>query len=130
MWVEPEAAAAELVPFFDATLEAAWSPRNLTERGLEGREEPDGSVSHQVVRAPLAILEAEGATIEGGTGRARLPHLAGSSPFSAGVTERSATATFTVRRDRPDATVRVTVRADKGGTARTEPVRLDATATE
>src|SRR5690606_3108568 len=70
-------------------------PTNLTERGLVGRENPDGTVSRQVARSPLVVLEVDGGRVEEGSGRVRLPHLAGSSPYSAGVTERRATASFT-----------------------------------
>lgn len=99
-------------------------PTNLTEQGLVGRRLRDGTLADQVAAPPLAILEVQGAVVEGGHGRKRIGHLAGSSPFSAGVKERSATVAFVVRRLEPDAAVQITVASDKAGTARTAAVQL------
>lgn len=101
-------------------------PTNLTEQGLVGRRLRDGTMADQVSAPPLVIVSAEGAVVEGGHGRIRIPHLAGSSPFSKGVSARSATVSFVVRRQDPEATVRVTVTAEKAGTARSRAVGLES----
>lgn len=99
-------------------------PTNLTERGLEGREMPDGRIMRQVARSPLVILEVEGGELAGGNGRLRIPHLAGSSPFSPGVSERERTVAFEVVRGSEGAAVEVIVEGEKGGTLRSERVLL------
>jgi hypothetical protein len=104
-----------------------YLPTNVTERGLEGRLLRDGSVVNQVSRPPLAVLTANGAAIEDGNGRKRIPHLAGLSTFSKGVKERSTIVSFSVRREAPGATVQITVASDKGGTVRSRTVPLAAT---
>jgi hypothetical protein len=103
---------------------AGYLPTNLTERGLVGAVRPDGTVADQVATPPLVVLTAEGAGVEGGNGRVRIPHLAGASPHSAGVRGSSATVSYVVRRTAPGGAVRVTVESDKGGTVRTGAVAL------
>jgi hypothetical protein len=99
-------------------------PTNLTERGLLGREMPDGSVMRQVARSPLVVLEVEGGHVLEGNGRLRIPHLAGSSPFSRGVTERERIVSFQVLREGAQGEVRLTVHGEKGGTLRSGPIPL------
>lgn len=101
-----------------------YLPTNLTEQGLWGGGRGMAGAALQVSPPPLVILEATWSTIEEGNGRVRIPHLAGSSPYSPGAPERSTTVSFVVRRESPVATVRFTVVSDKGGTARTEVVAL------
>jgi hypothetical protein len=96
-------------------------PTHLTTRGLAGTGD-DTRMIEAVVPPPLVILEADGATIEGGNGRARTPHLAGSNPFLASPAPRSWTVTYEVRRDRPDATLRAVVEAARAGVARSGSV--------
>ncbi len=102
-----------------------YLPTNLTEQGLVGGDRGMAGAALQVSPPPLVILAAEGASIEEGNGRVRISHLAGSSPYSPGVPDRSATVSFVVRREAPGATVQVTVVSDKGGTDRTEVVALE-----
>jgi hypothetical protein len=99
-------------------------PTNVTERGLEGRAEADGTGSWQVARAPLVVLELEGGGVVDGTPWRRIDHLAGSSPHSPGVTARERTVRFEVRRHSPDAAFQVTVYGEKGGIVRTGRVPL------
>jgi hypothetical protein len=101
-----------------------YLPTNLTEQGLWGGGRGMSGAALQVSPPPLVILEATWSTIEEGNGRVRIPHLAGSSPFSPGATDRSATVSFVVRRESPVAAVRFTVVSDKGGMVRTELVAL------
>jgi hypothetical protein len=101
-----------------------WLPTHLTERGHVGRPTRDGGLADQVVAPPLVIVEATGARSDEGTGRMRIPHLAGSNDFLRTVTAREQTVSFTVRRERPDATVRVRVEAGPGGVARSVAVPL------
>lgn len=104
---------------------AGWLPTHLTQRGAEGREGPDGMMQDPVVPEPLAILEMEGGSVEGGGARVRFGHLAGVNPHTRAVVERSRTVEWTVSASSPDARVHVTIRSDKGGTVRTGwiPVR-------
>jgi hypothetical protein len=97
-------------------------PTNLTEQGLLGREMPDGTIMRQITRSPLVVAEVEGGTLVEGNGRVRIPHLAGTSPFSRGVTERERTVRFVV--EGAGATVGITVHGEKAGTVRTSPVTL------
>jgi hypothetical protein len=99
-------------------------PTNVTERGLEGHREEDGTVSWQVARAPLVVLELEGGEVVDGTPWREIGHLAGSSPHSPGVAERERTVRFQVERRAPDATFHVTVYGEKGGTVRSGTVGL------
>jgi len=99
-------------------------PTNLTERGLEGRVMPDGRVMRQVARSPLVVLEVEEGTVLEGNGRVRIPHLAGSSPFSPGVSEREWTVRFQVGRETGEGEIRVMVEGEKGGTLRSGPIPL------
>lgn len=99
-------------------------PTNVTERGLAGREEEDGSVRLQVARAPLVVLDVEGADVVDGHSRRRIGHLAGSSLYSPGVSEGERTVRFEVERRSPGATFQVTVHGEKGGTVRTRRVTL------
>jgi hypothetical protein len=99
-------------------------PTNLTERGLEGRVMPDGRIMRQVARSPLVILEVEGGTVLEGNGRVRIPHMAGSSPFSPGVSGRERTVRFQVGREAGEGEIRVVVEGEKGGTLRWGPIPL------
>ena len=63
--------------------------------------------------SPLAVIEVTGGAVENGTGRVRIPHLAGTSPFSPSVAERSHTVGFNVRRADPDARVRSVNKLDQ-----------------
>ena len=95
-------------------------PTNLTERGHMGRELEEGGLADQIVRPPVATIFLEGAAVEEGSACIALPHLDGSNAHSRAVTENATTVSWTVRAASPDATVRVQVSADKGGTARTQ----------
>ncbi len=99
-------------------------PTHLTQRGFEGREATDGSVTQQVVAPPTATLEVEGGRIvEGGdtptpTGRITLSHLAGTGTITDKVSARSQTVAWVVESTSADALVRITAEAQKGGTVR------------
>ena len=99
-------------------------PTNVTERGLVGREEDDGTVRLQVAEPPLVVLEVEGGEVVDGYHRRRIGHLAGGSPFSAGVGDREITLRFLVERREPGATIRATVHGEKGGTVRSDRIHL------
>jgi hypothetical protein len=103
---------------------AGFLPTNVTERGLVGLEEEDGTVRFQVTRSPLVVLELEGAEVVDGTPWRRIGHLAGSSPHSAGAGERERTIRFEVAKDGGEAAFRVIVHGEKGGTVRTDRVAL------
>jgi hypothetical protein len=100
----------------------AFLPTHLTARGHVGRSTRDGGVADQVVPPPLVVLHVEGGRVEGGSGRTRIGHLAGTNPFLSAVSERTRTVSFIVVRDGAAATVRVTVDAGPGGVARSAPV--------
>jgi hypothetical protein len=93
-------------------------PTSLTDRGVEGNENADGTMRNQVVRPPSVTLGHPGLEIVDGTARRVVGHLAGSNPFLEGVTERSKTVSWIVRPLGGEQAVRVTVQSDKGGTAR------------
>ena len=93
-------------------------PTNITERGLEGDVQEDGSVRYQVARAPLVVLDVQGGEVVDGYHRRRIGHLAGESPFSPGVTNREETITFEVERTSGNASFEVTVYGEKAGTVR------------
>ncbi len=94
-----------------------WLPTHLTQRGAEGRVTDGGRVADPVVPEPLAVLQVEGGRHEAGNGRVRLPHLAGTNPHTDAVTERSREVRWVVVREGDaELAVRVTVRAEKGGT--------------
>jgi hypothetical protein len=99
-------------------------PTNLTERGHMGRELDEGGLADQIVRPPVATILLDGAVVEEAGARLTLPHLDGSNAHSKAVTENAATVTWTVRASSPEASVRVHVAADKGGTVRTASVPL------
>lgn len=99
-------------------------PTNVTERGLVGLEEEDGSVRWQVAGAPLVVLEVEGAEVVDGSPRRRIGHLAGESPYSPGVSDRETTVRFEVERTESEGFVRVVVEGERGGTVRSESVTL------
>jgi hypothetical protein len=99
-------------------------PTHLTARGHEGRRLRDGRLADQVVAPPLVVLELDGARVEGGNGRARIGHMAGSNPFLGTVTERSRATSFHVVRERADASFHVRVEGGKAGTATSGTVRL------
>lgn len=93
-------------------------PTSATDRGAVGREEEDGSLSHQVVAPPAVTLEHPGLELVEGSRRVTLPHLAGSNPYLEAATASSGVASWVVRRTGGESAVRVTVRSDKGGTLR------------
>jgi len=95
-------------------------PTNVTERGLVGDEREDGSVRFQVTRSPLVVLYVDGGAVVDGYHRRRIPHLAGTSPYSVGVSDREHTIRFEVERGSQNTTYEVTVHGEKAGTARTE----------
>jgi hypothetical protein len=111
-------------------------PTNLTEQGLLARVDTDGTVTRQVARSPLVVLETEGPFAVAGSGRVRIPHLAGSSPFSMDLTDREHTVRFEVSlleaaagatADRSAAaagSLHITVHGEKGGTVRTAPALI------
>jgi hypothetical protein len=107
---------------------SGFLPTHLTERGLEGTHAPAGGVIDPVVAPPLVVLDLEGAEVEGGNGRVRIPHLAGSNPFLVAGGGPAHELSFVVRRLRPDATVAVTVESRVGGTARSARAPLAAAA--
>jgi hypothetical protein len=95
-----------------------YLPTSLTDRGVVGRERPDGTIDRQVVRAPSVTLTHPGLEIVEGRERTVIPHLAGSNPFLEAVTERERRVTWVVRSTGGERAVRVTVRSEKGGTVR------------
>lgn len=99
-------------------------PTNLTERGLVGQEATRGDVPIPVVRLPVAALEVTGGRVVDGAPRQPLQHLAGSSPHSAGVTEREVTVRFVVELESAEGQARLTVHGGPAGTVRTEAVPL------
>lgn len=103
---------------------AGFLPTNVTERGLVGLEEENGTVRFQVTRSPLVVLELEGAEVVDGTPWRRIGHLAGASPHAAGVSERERTVRFEVAKGSGEASVQVIVHGEEGRTVRTERVAL------
>jgi hypothetical protein len=97
-------------------------PTNMTERGFEGRRTDDGEIVEQVVTPPFVLLEVTGGEVIEGPARIRLGHLAGRSTHSPLVTERSRTATWTVRKTGSEVRIKVTVFGGPGGTATSEEV--------
>jgi hypothetical protein len=97
-------------------------PTNLTEQGLIGRLGEDGTMTRQVARSPLVVLAAADGLTVSGAGRARIPHLAGSSPFSVGVTESAQTVRFQV--EGSGGSLQITVHGEKGGTVRTAAISI------
>ena len=98
---------------------AGFQPTSLTDRGVEGRSRPDGTVDRQVVRSPAVTLTPLGVEIVEGSPRTVIPHLAGSNPFLEAVTEQSRTVSWVVRPTGGERAIRVTAQSDKAGTART-----------
>jgi len=101
-----------------------YLPTSITDRGVVGRERPDGTLDRQVVRPPAVMLVAEAAGIVDGPARRRIPHLAGSNPFLEAVTESSRTVSWVVRPTGNEATVRVIARSDKAGVVQSARVRI------
>lgn len=102
-------------------------PTNVTERGLVGAdrdEEEEGLARFQVARAPLVVLDVDGGRVVDDYHRRQIGHLAGSSPYSEGISESERTLSFQVEREDASATVRVTVHGEKAGTVRSEPMEL------
>ena len=94
-------------------------PTSLTDRGVVGRERPDGTTDRQVVRAPAVTLEHPGLELVEGRARTVIPHLAGSNPFLRAAESSSRTVSWVVRPvGDGERAVRVTVNSDKGGVAR------------
>jgi hypothetical protein len=103
---------------------AGFLPTHLTDRGHEGRQLADGRLADQVVAPPLVILNIDGGHVEGGNGRVRVEHIAGSNPFLTSVGAQERTVRFVVRRERPDAELRIRVEAGPAGVTTGAPVRL------
>ncbi len=99
-------------------------PTSITDRGVVGRERPDGTLDRQVVRAPAVTLRAVGVELVEGPARQRIPHLAGSNPFLQAVTETSRTVSWVVRPTGAERAVRVSASSDKAGTVRSGWVRV------
>ena len=93
-------------------------PTSVTDRGVVGRERPDGSVDRRVVRAPVVTLSHPGLDIVEGEARTVIPHLRGSNPFLRAAISDSHTVTWTVRAAAAERAVRVEAASDKGGVAR------------
>jgi len=109
----------------DATVSnAGYLPTSITDRGVVGRERPDGTTDRQVVRAPAVRLRAVGVEIVDGPARRVIPHLAGSNPYLRAVTETSRTVSWVVRPTGAERAVRVTASSDKAGTVRSGWVRV------
>jgi murein tripeptide amidase MpaA len=109
----------------DATISnEGFLPTNMTERGFEGRQTDDGQIVEQVVTPPYALLEVTGGEVVEGPARIRVGHLAGRSTHSPLVTERSRTASWTVRKTGREVRIKVTVFGGPGGTASSEEVVL------
>jgi hypothetical protein len=100
-----------------------WLATHLTQRGADGRSAGE-EVGDQIVRPILAVLEGEGIRIEGGNGRQRIGHLAGSNPHTDAVRERSRVVEWTVLRAGSDAVFEITIDSAKGGVVRSGPIRL------
>jgi len=100
-------------------------PTNMTERGFEGRETEDGQIIEQVVTPPFVLLEVTGGEVIDGPARVRLGHLAGRSTHSPLVTNRSGTASWTVRKTGREVRIKVTVFGGPGGMATSEEVVLN-----
>lgn len=97
-----------------------WLPTHLTDRGFVGRETDDG-IRDQIVQPPIATLELDGGVVEG-RARISLGHLAGASPHSTKVSEKSRTVEWVVRKTGPELRLRVVVAGRPAGTARTDEV--------
>ena len=93
-------------------------PTSITDRGVVGREGPDGSVRSQVVRPPTATLRHPGLEVVDGPARQVLGHLAGSNPILQGAPDTSKTVTWIVRPTGQERGVRVIASSDKAGTVR------------
>jgi hypothetical protein len=100
-------------------------PTNMTERGFEGRETEDGQIIEQVVTPPFVLLEVTGGEVIDGPARVRLGHLAGRSTHSPLVTNRSGTASWTVRKTGREVRIKVTVFGGPGGIATSDEVVLN-----
>jgi hypothetical protein len=100
-------------------------PTNMTERGFEGRQTEDGQIVEQVVTPPFVVLEVTGGEVIDGPARVRLGHLAGRSTHSPLVTNRSGTASWTVRKTGREVRIKVTVFGGPGGIATSEEVVLN-----
>lgn len=100
-------------------------PTNMTERGFEGRETEDGQIVEQVVTPPFVVLEVTGGEVIDGPARVRLGHLAGRSTHSPLVTNRSGTASWTVRKTGREVRIKVTVFGGPGGIATSDEVVLN-----
>ncbi len=94
-------------------------PTSITDRGVVGNENADGTMRNQVVRPPAVTLLHPGLEIVDGAPRRVLGHLAGSNPFLQGATDVSETVSWIVRpTGEEERAVRVTAASDKGGTVR------------
>ncbi len=108
----------------DATIaNEGFLPTHMTERGFEGRKTDDGEILEQVVTPPFALLEVTGGEVVG-PARLRLSHHAGRSTHSSLVTDRSQSASWTVRKTGREVRIKVTVFGGPGGIAASEEVVL------
>jgi len=100
-------------------------PTSLTDRGVAGNENADGTMRNQVVRPPAVTLRHPGLEIVDGMARVVVAHLAGSNPFLEGAGSASSTVSWIVRPTGGERAVRVIAASDKGGTVRSgwSPVR-------
>jgi hypothetical protein len=95
-----------------------WLPTHLTRRGLVGRTNEDGSVTHQVVAAPVASIVVAGAQLLG-PAHIVVGHLAGSNGIARTITETSRTVTFYVQKRAPIMRVTISVHGGPGGNVTT-----------
>jgi len=98
-----------------------YLPTSLTDRGVVGDARPDGSVSQQIVRAPVLTLELDGFELVEGRERTPVDHLAGSNTFLEALDASSRTVTWVVREAAAgQGRLRVVAASDKGGVVRSE----------
>lgn len=105
----------------EATLtNEGYLPTSITDRGVVGRERPDGSLERQVVRPPSLTLELEGLEVVEGRSRIAIEHLAGTNMLLEALDERSRSVSWVVRPTEGPRALRVVAEADKGGVVRSE----------
>jgi hypothetical protein len=97
-----------------------WLPTHLTERGFTGRA-AEGGVQDPIVRPPIAVLEVSGGVVDG-PARTSVGHLAGASPHSKKMTEKSRALEWVVRKTGRDLTIRVVVNGGPAGIVRSDEV--------
>ena len=110
-----------------------FQPTSLTGRGTVGRRAGRGGrgglgqgrgraaagpVTAQVVKSPYVVLEMAGLELVEGRPRLTMGHLRGTGPFITDAGPRERRVSWLVRATGGERAVRVTARADKGGTVR------------